>query len=195
MPPPLSPNHPSPHRCVVCAPFCATNPLTVVAAPAGPQTFNTNWEDYPGGVEYFDVYMGPITHHYSEVFWTELPETEFPPEIVQRFQGKGMAIVGYEVDQVRRKGSKDVDGSILQEDVSVPINVAYNHHHDMTILGAGSRMEKVPYDPSDPSVPVMMRADPNFVTMAVEHTPSKIGLPTSAGLHEGNGGEYRSVFL
>jgi hypothetical protein len=98
------------------------------------------------------------------------------------------------VDQVRKKGDRDADGSILQEDVSVPINMAYNHHHDMSILGAGSRMEKVPYDPSDPSVPVMMRADPHFVTMAVEHTPSASGLPTNAGLHEGNGGEYRKSF-
>ena len=41
------------------------------------------------------VYMGPITHRYSEVFWTSLPETEVPPEIVKRFEGKGMAITGY----------------------------------------------------------------------------------------------------
>ena len=73
---------------------------------------------------YFDVYMGPITHRYSEIWWTELPETKLPPELVKRFDGKGMAIMGYEVDQVRKKGSKDFDGSILQEDVSVPINMA-----------------------------------------------------------------------
>lgn len=103
------------------------------------QTYNTNFADYPGGVEYFDVYVGPITHTYAQVFWTALAETPLPSDIVKRFDGKGMAIVGYEVDQVRRKGSKDVDGSILQEDVSVPINVAYNHHHDLTMLGAGSR--------------------------------------------------------
>ena len=101
-----------------------------------------------------------------------------------------MARYRYEVDQVRRKGDKDFDGSILKEDVSVPINIAYNHHHDLSIVGAGSRMERVPYDPNDPSVPVMMKADPNFVTMPVEHTPSLLGIPTSAGLHEGNGGEY-----
>ena len=55
-----------------------------------------------------------------------------------------MAIVGYEVDQVRKKGDKDVDGSILKEDVSVPINMAYNHHHDAFFTGKGSRMENVP---------------------------------------------------
>lgn len=36
------------------------------------------------------MYMGPITHRYAEVFWTELPETPVPPEIVERFKGKGM---------------------------------------------------------------------------------------------------------
>lgn len=51
-----------------------------------------------------------------------------PDDLVKRFDGKGMAIMGYETDAVRKKGDKDVDGSILQEDVSVPINVAYNHH-------------------------------------------------------------------
>ena len=34
--------------------------------------------------------MGPITHRYSEIFWTALPQTPVPPEIVKRFAGKGM---------------------------------------------------------------------------------------------------------
>jgi len=162
-------------------------------APKGAK-FNTNFADYPGGVEYFDVYMGPITHRYSEIFWTALPQTPVPPEIVKRFAGKGMAIVGYEEDQVRRKGDRDVDGSILQEDVSVPINMAYNHHHDLSLLGAGSRMEKIPYDPADLSISEMKRADPNFIYVPVQHTPSPLGLPTHVGLHEGNGGEYRKSY-
>ena len=76
----------------------------------------------------------------------------------------------------------------------MPINMAYNHHHDATVLGKGSRMEKIPYDPSDPAIPAMMRSDPNFVTMAVEHTPSPLGIPTSAHLAAGNGGEYRKSY-
>ena len=95
---------------------------------------------------------------------------------------------------MRRKGDRDVDGSILQEDVSVPINMAYNHHHDLSLLGAGSRMERIPYDPADLSIPTMMRADPNFITIPVQHTPSPLGLPTHVGLHEGNGGEYRKSY-
>ena len=75
-------------------------------APKG-ETFNTKYAEYDkAGVEYFDVYMGPITHRYSEVFWTSLPETPVPADIVKRFAGKGMAITGYEVDQVMRKGEE-----------------------------------------------------------------------------------------
>ena len=105
-----------------------------------------------------------------------------------------MAIVGYEVDQVRKKGDKDVDGSILQEDVSVPINVAYNHHHDAFFTGKHSRMEKVPYDPLDETISPMARADPHVMHVPVEHTPSPIGLPTHAHLAAGNGGEYRKSY-
>jgi hypothetical protein len=96
--------------------------------PGATGEYNTKWAEYPGGVEYFDVYMGPITHRYSEIWWTELPESKLPDELIKRFDGKGMAIMGYEVDQVRKKGSKDFDGSILQEDVSVPINMACKYY-------------------------------------------------------------------
>ena len=73
----------------------------------------------PGGVENFTIYAGPITSTYGEVFWTSLPQVRLPDDIVARFKGKGMAVVGFEVDQVRRTP---------EGDVSVPINVAYNHH-------------------------------------------------------------------
>ena len=62
--------------------------------------------------------QGPVTSTYGEVFWTSLPEVKLPEDIVQRFKGKGMAVVGFEVDQVR----KTPEG-----DVSLPINLAYNH--------------------------------------------------------------------
>lgn len=42
-----------------------------------------------------------------------------------------------------RKGDKDPYGKVLTEDVSVPINVAYNHHYGATLVGAGSSMQKV----------------------------------------------------
>jgi hypothetical protein len=59
------------------ASFLPVKALILPSPPCPPRTqvFNTKWSEYPGGVEYFDVYMGPITHRYSEVFWTSLPET------------------------------------------------------------------------------------------------------------------------
>ena len=90
---------------------------------------NTNWAEYKnalGGVEYFEMYVGPITSLYSQVWWSGLPPVDLPEDIRRRFNDSAMAIIGYEVDQVRRKGDKDVDGSVLARDVSVPINVAYN---------------------------------------------------------------------
>ena len=70
--------------------------------------------------------------------------------------------------------------------------MAYNHHHDANIVGKGSKMEKVRYDPKDPTISPMVRADPEFVTVAVEHTPSPLGIPTSAHLAAGNGGTRSS---
>ena len=83
---------------------------------------NTSFRDYPGGVEMFEVHLGPVTSTYGEVFWTHLPSVGLPDELKQRFKGKGMAVVGFEADQVRKGAGPN------GEDVSVPINVAYNHH-------------------------------------------------------------------
>jgi hypothetical protein len=165
------------------------------------------------------MYVGPFTSLYSQVWWAALPQVELPDEIKKRFNDSAMAILGYEVDQVRKKSDKDVDGSILTEDVSVPINVAYNvrccpvlpsawslliraslshlpqHHHDAYFTAKHSRMEKVPYDPNDKSITQMARADPHFLHIPVEKSPSPRGLPTSAHLAAGNGGEYRKRCL
>lgn len=52
------------------------------------------------GVEYFEVYHGPITSTYGMVWWTGT-SNPIPPEVVAKFDGKVMAIVGLEMDQVR----------------------------------------------------------------------------------------------
>ena len=79
------------------------------------------------------------------------------------------------------------------EDVSVPINWAYNHHYMAWMTGADSEMKTVKADPGDtmahgaptkwiavdkPSA--ALRADPN--------------VPTSQMFSEGNGGESRKSF-
>lgn len=80
---------------------------------------------YPRGAHSFDVYSPPIRSLYSQVFWKGLPPVPLPPEVVERYRGKGMAVLGFEVDQVRRTP---------QGDVSVPINVAYSEFPRRTPL-------------------------------------------------------------
>ena len=64
--------------------------------------FPTNYRDYPGGVEYFDLYSPVIKTLYSQVFWTQLPPVALPAQIIDRFDGKAMAVVGFEINQVRK---------------------------------------------------------------------------------------------
>jgi len=130
------------------------------------------------------VYAGPITTLYSEVFWAPLPEVELSPELVERFKGKAMAVVGFEADQVRRTP----DG-----DVSVPINIAYNHHYGATLLGEGSSMQYVPRNASDPRT-LHPGPTPGFAYLPVEHTASPNGLPTSLLFGYSNGGEFRKTY-
>lgn len=73
--------------------------------------------------DYFDVYSLPIKTLYSQVHWTSHGAIPLPDHIIDRFQdGKVMALMGYEVDQVR-------DDPVTGEEVSVPITWAYNHHY------------------------------------------------------------------
>jgi hypothetical protein len=114
-------------------------------------------------VKHFDVYHGPITSTYGKVWWTKT-SNDLPDEIVQAFDGKTMAcvpdpfadgaqphaprrrspsdtgavaprrrIIGMESDQVRKGAGPN------GEDVSVPITMSYNHHHDTAVVGKGSQ--------------------------------------------------------
>ena len=55
-------------------------------APAA-KSFPTNLMSYPGGVESFDAYHGPITSTYSQVWWTTSTDA-LPQHIIERFAGK-----------------------------------------------------------------------------------------------------------
>ena len=147
-------------------------------------SWSTEWKHYPGGVEYLEFYFGPIKSTYSEVFWKSLPDIQLPPDIIKRFDDKGIAVVGLEADQVRRLPGKDV---------SVPINIAYNHHYGLNLLGKGSRMERVKRDPRRPET-MHPGEEPGFVKLPIEHTKSKSGLPTSIVVGYSNGGEFRKTY-
>merc|ERR1719510_1684381 len=87
-------------------------------ADASKKNFPINWRDRPAedDVEYIDLYSGKISTLYGQVFYHPLPEVKLPEEIVERFDGKIMAIYGWEWDQVYRTEKGDV---------SVPMSVAY----------------------------------------------------------------------
>merc|ERR1711871_357467 len=85
-----------------------------------PGLFPKQYKDYPGGVEYYDVYSPPITTLYSQVWWKPLAPAPLPDDLVKKYAGKAMAIVGWEIDQVQRTPTGDI---------SVPISASYNHHY------------------------------------------------------------------
>ena len=96
--------------------------------PGGKASHIKRFADYPGGVESFEVYSPPMTTLYSQVWWAPLAPAPFPASIVKKYAGKGMAIVGWEIDQVRKGAGPD------GEDVSVPISASYNHHYGKCAL-------------------------------------------------------------
>ena len=86
-------------------------------------------------------------------------------------------------------------------DVSVPINIAYNHHFESTMLGADARMIKVPFDHPEVARQHGMAAgghghghpdtDGAWVVEDVAGPASRGGLPASQSFGAANGGEYR----
>ena len=97
--------------------------------------FSTEYSKINSSTEYFEVYSPPITSQYAMVYWTMMPPVDLPENIVKRFDGKKIAITGYEVDQV----FKNSDGS----ETSVPITWAYNHHYEAYLRNSQNSFEKV----------------------------------------------------
>eukprot|EP00944_MAST-04C_sp_MAST-4C-sp1_P011412 g11412.t1 len=149
-----------------------------------------DFNSYPRPTEYFDVYSPKISTLYSQVYWTRMDKVELPANIVKRFDGKTMAVVGFEVDQVF-KG---------ETDVSVPINVAYNHHFESEMLGKGASVEKItlqgPNDPRAPKAGAMGhgRPDPNTLYAIKDNRETPKDIPNHQAFGAGNGGEYRKSF-
>eukprot|EP00658_Telonema_sp_P-2_P011110 TRINITY_DN14225_c0_g1_i3.p1 TRINITY_DN14225_c0_g1~~TRINITY_DN14225_c0_g1_i3.p1 ORF type:complete len:942 (-),score=213.51 TRINITY_DN14225_c0_g1_i3:82-2907(-) len=151
-------------------------------------------DDYASkGHEYFDVWAPEMATHYGEVFWTSQGTLPLPPAIVERFKGKVMAITGYEQDQVMVVPTGQ-PGVNPDQDVSVPINWAYNHHYMAWMTGAHSELEEVECDPNDVS---SHGAPTKWVAVDKPSAlPRKFAdvAPTSQMFSEGNGGESRKSF-
>ena len=168
----------------------------ISTTPGGkPGLFPERYADYPGGVEYFDAYTPAMTTLYSQVWWKALAPTPLPDEIVKKYSGKGMAIVGWEIDQVRRTASGDV---------SVPITATYNHHYVSQMIGAGKKFTKVKLSgPDDPRAAKLKGAshgrvpweqEQYIVEDEVEGAAPRSALPTHQQFSSANGGEYRKTY-
>ena len=66
--------------------------------------FPTKFSNYPRQIESFDVYSPLISSLYSQVFWKGLDPVPLPVDVVARYAGKGMAVVGFEMDQGKIMG-------------------------------------------------------------------------------------------
>ncbi|VDI62037.1 Hypothetical predicted protein [Mytilus galloprovincialis] len=164
-----------------------------LVASGGNQAVPFNDDYMSKGHEYFDVYSPEIATHYGEVFWTDQGNNLIPQEIIDRFAGKVMAITGYEQDQVMVY-PLDKPGLNPENDVSVPINWAYNHHYMAWMTGNHSKLVKIQNpDPSD----VSAHGSP-MKWVAVDLPSAKDreykNVPTSQMFSEGNGGESRKSF-
>ena len=51
-------------------------------------------------IEYIDVYSPEISTKYGEVYWTMMDPVPLDKDVVDKFSGKIMAVIGYETDQV-----------------------------------------------------------------------------------------------
>ncbi|KAK3262691.1 hypothetical protein CYMTET_28467 [Cymbomonas tetramitiformis] len=152
------------------------------------ELFPAQYRDYPNGVEYFDLYSPPIVSLYSQVFWKGLPPVPLPADVVERYAGKGMAVVGFEMDQVRRTATGDV---------SVPISVAYNHHFESTMVGSKARLQRMDVDELNGEEKAhflsMGHGLPKDVWVA-RNLKAGNAIPTSQSFGGANGGEYRKSF-
>ena len=160
--------------------------------PNGPRAnelFPLSYADYPRGVEHFDVYSPEVSTLYSQVFWKGLPPVELPADIVKKYDGIGMAVVGFELDQVRRLSNGT--------DVSVPITVAYNHHFESNMVGAKSTLEFVPAGHpayAELASSRMGHGLPIEGAYIVRDLAPESDIPNSQAFGAANGGEVRKSY-
>lgn len=134
--------------------------------------------------EYFEVYSPAIKTRYSEVFWRGMAPVPLPQEIIQRFANKTMAVVGYEVDQVRRnpKGG---------EDIPVPITHAYNHHYCSWLVNSKkAKLVKIRAPEEMIRSGLTHGSEDHWVTEVLDTTTENKD-PLVQFFSEGNGGEMR----
>ena len=136
--------------------------------------------------EYFDVYSPLLRSRYSEVIWRDYIHVPLPSDIVERFRNKTMAIVGYEVDQVK----VDDEGN----ESSVPITHAYNHHYMAWLRNSQKgTMFKQKLSADDDSMLGMTHGTDDFWNFVSSEDATEETQPAQV-FSEGNGGEMRGSY-
>ena len=151
------------------------------------------------GKEFFEIYSPPIRTTYGQVYWRMMDEVPLPQNIIDRFENKVMAVVGYEVDQVRTNS----DGL----DVPLPITHAYNHHYAAWLVNNRKvRMVKKKRDASNKKLGRMLNhgSDEYWSAEPIKQSAEEVQgegddnedqhqdiIPLTHFFLEGNGGEMR----
>lgn len=177
---------------LVCSGYAANMNGEYIVASGGKFDVPFNTDYASKGHEYFDVWAPEIATHYAEVFWTDQGNQPLPEHIVKRFAGKVMAITGYEQDQVMVTPTGQ-PGVNPDQDVSVPINWAYNHHYMAWMTGQHSELKKVHADPGDPMAHGATTKNVIVDKPSAASRPDT-SIPTAQMFSEGNGGESRHSF-
>ena len=153
-------------------------------------TYNDDYstKDY----HFFDTWAPEISTHYGQVFWTDQHNQPLPDDIISKFDGKVIAIVGYEQDQVM-VSPVGKPGVNPEKDVSVPINWAYNHHYMTWMTGNFSALQHVKVSPEEHAAHAASHKWVPFDTVSKVDTPYP-NIPTSHFFSEGNGGESRKSY-
>eukprot|EP01051_Picozoa_sp_SAG22_P005472 SAG22_NODE_326_length_12283_cov_248.386408_3_plen_736_part_00 len=141
--------------------------------------FSPSFRDYPSEpanpVRYFDVYSPPIRTQYSQVWWTMMRDVPLPAGLVEQFDRKAIAIVGYESDQVEVLPKGAPPGSNGTTETRVPITWAYNHHYGPILAGKDSVLKKVKLEGGDdPRDPKVGHANGDGTTWVVEPSCSHV---------------------
>ncbi|CAB9518140.1 expressed unknown protein [Seminavis robusta] len=171
--------------------------------------FPTHFKDYPDiATESFDVYSPIISQLYSQVFWKGLPPVKLPQHIASKYKGQVMAVIGFELDQVRI----DKDG----KERSVPMNAVYNHHFEATMIGGDKTTRFELVSPKDsrivaqqqrrqrmghgipPHQPYWLVVDTttesDMTSTGGEKREQQSMIPTQQAFTGANGGEVRKSF-
>jgi len=148
--------------------------------------FSTIFSDINKNVEYFDVYSPPITSKYGEVYWTMMNSVLLPDNIVNRFNNKIIAIVGYETDQV-------FQDPLGLHDISVPITWTYNHHYEAYLRNSNTQI--ISSNKSDDYGQYNHGAKQNWkIILNKSIDRIQTTYPNNLFFSEANGGEFRSSF-